>query len=419
MEEATSIAGHVILSATCKTIADLSTRLTIQRTSPPFELKSHTKETLSTEKRRAKMSRPKVWTAGFNAFQQLSSCEGDVWEFESLAPDLMSTNNEDLNILYSGWSSTVLRCGSRLHSLGFQNFTIESTDLRNPFGSDQHGFIGCLDSEGRVLLLHSSGADGKTTLVPAGDSEAPPISNLALAGNERIAVTFKQAPNARLTHIAEFASFDKFKKWHSEPSSAENYPAAHHMLPGRPKQLLANGANFILLMEDGEVYTWGDPRFRTLARPIAGPDAVPADKPGIVDALGGLKIASIQCGPGVGWLASALSEDGALYLWGTLMPGEDGVIRCLSDAGPGEVALVEVIPETNAEPVDIISAAVGRNHVLVVTHDGRVFAVGDNGNGQLGMTRERPFVEDWTRVPSLHGVQQVVAGPKATFALSR
>jgi alpha-tubulin suppressor-like RCC1 family protein len=244
------------------------------------------------------------------------------------------------------------------------------------------------------------------------------MSNLALAGNDRVAVTFKQAPNARLTHIAEFASLDNFKKWHSDPSSAENYPAEHHMLPGRPKQLLANGANFILLTEEGEVYTWGDPRFRTLARQIAGPDVVPADKPGIVEALGGLNIVSIQCGPGVGWLASALSEDGALYLWGTPMPDEDGVIRCLSDAGAGEVALVEIMPVTNAEPADVISAAIGRNHVSVVTDAGHLFVVGDNGNGQLGLGRERPFVEEWTQVPSLDDIRQVVAGPKATFVMS-
>jgi len=371
------------------------------------------------------MPQPKIWAAGFNDFQQLSSREGDIWEFEPLASDLKSTNNEEIEIFHSGWSSTALRCGPRIHSLGFQNFTIqtrdvaESNELRSPFGSDQHGLLGCLDSEGRVLLLQDTERDGKTTLAPTGDSEAPPISNLALAGNERVAVTFKQAPNARLTHIAEFASFDKFKKWHSDPSSAENYPAEHHMLPGRPKQLLANGANFILLMEEGEVYTWGDPRFRTLARPISGADAVPADKPGIVDALGGLKIASIQCGPGVGWLASALSEDGALYLWGSAMPGEDGEIRCLSEAGPGEVALVEIVPENNSEPVDITSAAIGRNHFSVVTDDGHLFVVGDNGNGQLGLAKERPFMDDWKRVPSLHGIRRVVAGPKATFALSR
>ena len=369
------------------------------------------------------MSQPSVWTAGFNAFHQLSSREGDVWEFEPLAPELTSTNNDELEIFFSGWSSTALQCGSQIHSLGFQNFTIETptaaenVELRNPFGSDQHGLIGCLDSEGRVLLLREPEDGGKATLTPTGDSEAPPISHLALAGNERVAVTFKQAPNARLTHIAEFTSFDNFKKWHSNPSNAGNYPAEHHMLPGRPKQLLANGANFVLLLEEGEVYTWGDPRFRTLARPIAGSNAVPADKPGILDALGGLKIASIQSGPGVGWLASALSEDGALYVWGSRMRGKDGVIRCLSDAGAGEVALVEIVSEPNAEPADIVSAGIGRNHIAVVTEDGSLFVVGDNGNGQLGLGKQSAFVEEWTRVPSLHVLRRVVAGPKATFAL--
>jgi hypothetical protein len=373
------------------------------------------------------MSHPKIWKAGFNAFHQLSSQEGDIWEFEPLTPEpnLTSVNNDELKLFYSGWSSTAFKSNTQIQSLGFQNLTTEmptaaesAADLRCPFGSDQEGLIGCLDTQGRVLLLHDSEPDGKATLTPTGDTEAPPISHLALAGNDRVAVTFKQAPNARLTHIAEFESFDKFREWHRDPSGAENYPAEHHMLPGRPKQLLANGANFILLMEDGEVYTWGDPRFRTLARPIAGLDAVPADKPGVVEALGGLKIASIQCGPGVGWLASALSEDGALYLWGTPTPGEDGVIDCLNEVGPGEVALVEILPETDAEPADIVSAAVGRNHVAVVTDAGQLFVVGDNGNGQLGLGRDRSFVEYWIRVPHLPSLSRVMAGPKATFAFA-
>lgn len=43
MEEATSTAGHDILSATCKTIADLSTRLVIQQTTHTSGLKPHRK----------------------------------------------------------------------------------------------------------------------------------------------------------------------------------------------------------------------------------------------------------------------------------------------------------------------------------------------------------------------------------------
>lgn len=374
------------------------------------------------------MSHPKLWASGWYAYEQLGSV-GEAWGFKPVvAPGPASEDTDDLDIFYSAWSITVLKQGSRIHSLGYYQFTLDTaiiadkdTELRNAFGNDVLGLIGCLDSRGRVFLLDIIDVrNKKAILAPASDAEAPPISHLAIAGNGRVALTFKQAPNARLTHIAEFTSFDTFRKWHENPSDADNYPSAHHMLPGRPKQLLANGANFILLTEDGDVYTWGDPRFRTLARPISGTDATPADKPGQVEALGGLKIASIQCAQGVGWLASALSEDGALYLWGSCMPGEDGVIQCLREAGPGEVALVDILPEhEGAEPLDIVSAGVGRNHVAVVTSDGQLFVVGDNNSGQLGLGQQESFVEEWSRVAALPSIERVVAGPQALFAFLR
>jgi hypothetical protein len=362
------------------------------------------------------MAPSKIWTAGFNAFHQLSDSEGDLWEFEPF-----QSRDRDLDILYSSWSSTAVKTGFRIYSLGSQDFTTDlPAAVASSFGDDVNGLLGLLDSQGGVhLLSDSSKQDSATaTFIPSGGPEAPRISNLAIAGNGRLALTFKQAPNGQLTHVAEFASFDNFTKWHKDPSEADNYPAAHHMLPGRPKQLLANGGNFILLMESGEVYTWGDPRFRTLARPTAGADSTPAEKPGLVEALGGLKIESVQCGLGVGWLASALSEDGALYLWGTTMPGEDGALECLREAGPGEVALVEILPDPDAEPADIVSASVGRNHVAVVADVGHLFVIGDNGNGQLGLGKEQPFAEEWTRVPSLNNLARVVSGPKSTFAFA-
>lgn len=357
-----------------------------------------------------------IWTAGFNAFHQLSDREGDITEFGRFQPE-----DQDIHVLCSSWSSTAVKTGQQIQSLGFQNFTADlPAALASPFGDDVNGLLGFIDSQGGVHLLSSSPEreNPSKTFNPSSGPEAPRISNLAIAGNGKVAITFKQAPNGQLTHVAEFISFETFIKWHKDPSEADNYPAAHHMLPGRPKQLLANGGNFILLTESGGVYTWGDPRFRTLARPTAGSDSTPTDKPGLVEALGGLKIESVQCGPGVGWLASALSEDGALYLWGTTMPGEEGAIECLQEAGPGEVALVEVLPDPNAEPADIVSASVGRNHVAVVTDAGHLFVVGDNGNGQLGLGRENPFFHEWTQVPSLDNLSRVVCGPKTTFAFT-
>lgn len=367
------------------------------------------------------MSQKKIWASGFNAFRQLADQDGDIWNFQRFEIGSASQAQEEIGLLYSTWSSTAVVQGPKLYSKGFQNLVTEvpgitdGATLRNPFG-DHNGLIGCLDAEGRVYYLAESG-NKSPTLTCSDGQESPPLSHLALAGNERVAVTFKQAPNASLTHIVEFANLASFANWHNDPSNGAYYPAAHHMLPGRPKQLLANAATFILLMEGGEVYTWGDPRFRTLARSTLGPEAAAADKPGLVDALGGLQIASMQCGPGVGWLASALSEDGALYLWGTTTPGEDeGSVRCLQEAGAGEVALVDIVPSSDSEPADIISASIGRNNVAVVTDAGKVFVVGDNNNGQLGLGEEFPFVEEWTQVPSLDGISRILAGPKATFA---
>lgn len=372
------------------------------------------------------MSNSTIWAAGFNAFHQISTHDGDVWTFEPFAATgSASTDTHDKEILYASWSGTVIREGTRLSSRGFQNFDTECPALRegfslqSPFG-DHNGLIGCLDSEGRVFYLdyYEGEKDASTaTLTCPSGREAPPLSHVSVAGNGRVAVTFKQAPNARLTHIAEFRSLADFMKWHADPSNEAHYPAAHHMLPGRPRQLLANAANFILLTE-GEVYTWGDPRFRTLARSTAGEEAVPADKPGLVEALGGLKIASVQCGSGVGWMASALSEDGALYLWGTTTPGDEGTIKCLQDVGAGEVCLVDIVTNADAEPADVVSVGIGRNHVAAIADSGKLFVVGDNSNGQLGLGKEQSFIEDWTHVPFPGNLQKVLAAPKATFAFT-
>ncbi|TKA69383.1 hypothetical protein B0A49_07053, partial [Cryomyces minteri] len=167
-----------------------------------------------------------------------------------------------------------------------------------------------------------------------GDEDSPRLKHVAIAGNGKTAVTFVQAPNAMLTHISEFSSFDDFVRWYDRP--ADSYPTAHYMLHGRAKQLIANETSFTLLMETGEVYTWGDARHRSLGRtPTAH---MPAEKPAAVDALGGLKIGKIVSG---GWMGAALAEGGSLYLWGTTTPGTADIINALP-SGDEEIALVDI-----------------------------------------------------------------------------
>lgn len=161
------------------------------------------------------------------------------------------------------------------------------------------------------------------------------------------------------------------------------------------------------------MYSWGDARYSSLGRSIA--DA-PAERPGPIEALGGLKIKKIACG---GWLNAALSEDGACYLWGAGAPGTDQTIRCLREAGAGEVVLVELSFERGTEPLDILDVAVGDNYIVLLAEGNLCFAAGENRNGQLGLGHFDHFVDDWTQIPlGASRVYSVVCGPKSTYAFA-
>ena len=118
-----------------------------------------------------------------------------------------------------------------------------------------------------------------------------------------------------------------------------------------------------------------------LGRPISGDDTQPATKPGTVEALGGLRIGKIAAG---GWMCAALSEDGALYVWGTTSPGSKAKINALKANDGGDVALVDIPNSDSDEPLDVLDVGVGDDHIAVIVEGNRLFVVGENTNGQLG-----------------------------------
>ncbi|KAK5696332.1 hypothetical protein LTR17_024304 [Elasticomyces elasticus] len=342
-----------------------------------------------------------ILCAGLNAHSQLqASTQADVRKFAPIK-DLHPTQ-EGADVLFAGWSTTVLSSGNKIWTQGFQTLSsalgcddAEDLQFRSVIG-DHDGLLALLSTSGDLYTVSSSSDAQSSTLQLVTTESSPSIALIALAGTGRIALTFKQAPNGNLCHIAEFNTIDRFLAWYSDPSDSDCYPDRHHMLPGRPAQLLANTASFILLLESGEVYSWGDPRHQSLGRAIHGEGAKKADEPGIVEALGGLKITKIASG---GWMSAAISEDGALYLWGAA----------------GEVALVELLASAHDEPLDVIDFAIGDAHVAVATTDGRLFVVGDNKDGQLGLDSAEDFIEDWTEARGLSDVQRVVCGPRSTY----
>ncbi|RMY63498.1 hypothetical protein D0863_10502 [Hortaea werneckii] len=375
-------------------------------------------------------NKQQLLAAGFNAHGQLDPSHNN--DLQSFQPIQILPEEHDADVFYAGWSQTVLSSKPPTDSSG------HSTNLRFlGFSGQDHGTntngqrgrgalgleCGIGDLDGLKAYVEEDGSLywlSGTTWTTSVDDDHPKVGQIALAGNGRVALTFKTAPASTTCHVVEFEMLGKATGWYSDPADKTKHPDKHHMLHGRLRQLLAAATTFLLLMEDGSVYSWGDPRHQSLGRPISGDGATGAESPGIIEALGGLKIDKIACG---GWLNAALAtEDGALYLWGAAAgPVYEDAIKCLSEADPGEVVLVDLMSEEGEPAADIdapnvVDVAVGSAHVAAVTEAGHLYVVGANHTGQLGLETDGAFSEDWQRVTNLQNVRRTVCGSRSTFA---
>jgi alpha-tubulin suppressor-like RCC1 family protein len=119
----------------------------------------------------------------------------------------------------------------------------------------------------------------------------------------------------------------------------------------------------------------------------------PASQPGIVEDLSNLpdKIVRISSG---GAMTAALTSGNDVYFWGV---GMSGPLGNLWSASPQPLDLDEQ---------DILDVAVGNEHILILTTEHKVFAIGANGSGQLGLSNKE--YREWTEIPlSLKERQQV------------
>jgi alpha-tubulin suppressor-like RCC1 family protein len=167
-------------------------------------------------------------------------------------------------------------------------------------------------------------------------------------------------------------------------------PAPYIDLPGTG---IAAETQHSLATYGGEIYVWGptstgsgftsDPGLVTAALPTFPADAVTVAARGEIAAL-------------------ALTASGALWSW-QLVGAAAGQIPVVDDQGLGQ---------------DCTAIAVGYQHWLALTSDGRVWAWGRNNRGQLGNGTAGP---DWQNVPgrvvSLAGVVAVAAGADHSLAL--
>lgn len=186
-------------------------------------------------------------------------------------------------------------------------------------------------------------------------------------------------PTAKI-EIQLFSSFQSLLS--CEPATAT------HFIRTPLISLLASATSFTALTATHEVLTFGS----ALHPQSLGRDPTvynSADSPCAIPFLGGIPIAKTAVG---GWIAAAVSQDRDLYVWGG-RAGEQRRMHALPELSDDErVRLVDI-----NGGVDIVDVGVGFGHMMALTADGEVWAVGDGEYGQLG-TGERRYEEGWVRV---------------------
>lgn len=216
-------------------------------------------------------------------------------------------------------------------------------------------------------------------------------------------------------------SYSKSQAVTDQAGAIHQYPSLHDLVSGTlhhhqtfsdlppSSQLVAYATGFATLTTTGAVYTWGDERYGACLGREMSADASPAETPGLVTALQDLPtgpIAKIAAG---GYVLAALTTGDDLYVWGG-HPGRKAVLADLTE---------EPAPVVVGDELDVADMAAGDGHLIVLTTDGKVFVVGDNGNGQLGLPVE--LADSWRPVElnlaEGRKVVGVAAGPRNSFII--
>jgi alpha-tubulin suppressor-like RCC1 family protein len=156
----------------------------------------------------------------------------------------------------------------------------------------------------------------------------------------------------------------------------------------------------LALRHDGRVLAWGSNQQGQFGLGITTPaqSSTPQEVPGLTN------IIAIEAGT---YQSLALRNDGLVFSWGQNPNGELGNPPVSSNTFPPLLI-------TNLTGVVKISA--GTYHCLALRNDGTVYAWGNNSQAQLGQGSTGAALPAPTRINSLTGIVDIVAG--GTFSLA-
>ena len=256
----------------------------------------------------------------------------------------------------AGKAVTTVAGGAR-HSLA-----LTSNGTVYAWGSNAYGQVGAGSTNSIVpVAVTTSGAlSGKTVVaVAGGDSHS-----LALASDGKV-----------FSWGANFAG--QLGNNSSTNSIAPVAVDTGGALAGKTVVSVAAGRGHnMALVSDGTVFAWGDNGAGQLGNNSTSSNStvpVAVDASGV---LAGKSVVAIAAGE---QHSVALASNGKVYAWGANFAGQLGTSTTNS--------IVPVAVTTTGTPLDSIPVAAigaGANHSMALLANGKVYAWGDNGAGQLG-----------------------------------
>ncbi|KAI1763482.1 RCC1/BLIP-II [Hypoxylon sp. FL1150] len=215
------------------------------------------------------------------------------------------------------------------------------------------------------------------------------------------------------------------------PIEAMN-PRSHPLLSAKDVgvvQVACGGNHGIAITRDNQILTWGLNDYGALGRNTNVEEAKddmlnPSEStPKAID--------TSNLDPDIKWVqvvgsecaSFALTTDGRVFGWGTFR-GKDGIIgfTYISKNHPDN-QYIQKTPRHIPELKGIKQLAAGKNHVLALDQNGKVYSWGCGENGQLGRRTSSRYPSHALRPERVRGfkgkVYKVVCGAHHSFALSK
>ncbi|KAL7930133.1 regulator of chromosome condensation 1/beta-lactamase-inhibitor protein II [Trichoderma chlorosporum] len=240
--------------------------------------------------------------------------------------------------------------------------------------------------------------------------------------------TSAEDASGQILTIAQDENSPDCNKLVKQSSSSSPEPDAIFACSPPATQVAAFNTGFVILHSDGTVSTFGDARFEAcLGRDIDTPNR-PSDVPGPVPDLHEIASANdpVKRVAAGGTAVAALTASGSVYVWGSGASSTASNASGSSHRHRRGHAFQQLSGIPNYTEIDngkdVVDVALGESHAIALTADGFIYVIGENNNGQLGISKATERADQWInvafQVAKGSKIVGVAAGPRASFILT-